>query len=153
MPFQSTKTWGHERGLSCAFRQWRANSHCNQLHGYALAIELVFQANELDSRNWVVDFGDLGELKRTYEELFDHKTLVAFDDPMLGEFRRMAQHRMLEITEVVAVGCEAFAKLVFDEAQKWLDTEGYSPRVRLVSAKVSEHGSNSALYIGESNGN
>ena len=57
MPYQSTKQFGQDLGLSCCFRQWRAESHCNQLHGYAIAIRLVFEAEELDVRRWVVDFG------------------------------------------------------------------------------------------------
>ncbi|SVB70610.1 uncharacterized protein METZ01_LOCUS223464, partial [marine metagenome] len=28
--YQSTKTYGNEVGLSCCFRQWRADSHCNK---------------------------------------------------------------------------------------------------------------------------
>lgn len=31
--YQSTKTYGHDRGFSCAFRQWRADSHCRLIHG------------------------------------------------------------------------------------------------------------------------
>ena len=46
--FYSSKTYGHERGLSAAFRQWRADSHCKFIHGYSLEFEFVFGANELD---------------------------------------------------------------------------------------------------------
>ena len=39
----STKTYGHERGLSCAFRQPLAlHSHCSLLHGYALSFSFKF---------------------------------------------------------------------------------------------------------------
>ena len=38
--YRSTKTYGNERGLSCAFRQWRADSHCNLIHGYSLGFVL-----------------------------------------------------------------------------------------------------------------
>ena len=34
--YQSTKTYGNDVGLSCTFRQWKADSHCNKLHGYSL---------------------------------------------------------------------------------------------------------------------
>ena len=34
--YRSSKTYGHEIGLSAAFRQWRAQSHCRLIHGYAL---------------------------------------------------------------------------------------------------------------------
>ena len=58
--FFSTKTYGHETGLSCAFRQPNAtHSHCSLLHGYALSFKFVFGAQELDNKNWAVDFGDL----------------------------------------------------------------------------------------------
>ncbi len=61
--YYSTKTWGHNMGLSAAFRQWRADSHCRLIHGYSLAITLKFAAGDLDARNWVVDFGSLKTLK------------------------------------------------------------------------------------------
>ena len=76
MTYKSTKTYGHELGLSCCFRQWRAESHCRLLHGYALSIRLVFEAEELDVRNWVVDFGSLKSLKQMFVDTFDHKLLV-----------------------------------------------------------------------------
>ena len=60
----STKTYGHERGLSCAFRQPNAShSHCSLLHGYALAFTFVFECTELDDKNWGVYFGGLNDLK------------------------------------------------------------------------------------------
>ena len=40
--FLSSKKYGHERGLSAAFRQWRAVSHCRFMHGYSLEFEFVF---------------------------------------------------------------------------------------------------------------
>ena len=46
--FLSGKTYGHNTGHSCAFRQWRADSHCNLIHGYALQFELEFGSDGLD---------------------------------------------------------------------------------------------------------
>ena len=69
--FRSTKTFGHHLGLSACFRQHRAESHCRLLHGYALQIKLTFEADTLDVRNWVVDFGALKPLRKRFEELFD----------------------------------------------------------------------------------
>ena len=63
MKYQSTKTYGNDRGLSCCFRQWRADSHCNLLHGYSLGFRFVFEADTLDERNWVYDFGDCKWIK------------------------------------------------------------------------------------------
>lgn len=64
MKYISTKQYGHELGLSCAFRQWKADSHCKYIHGYALAFKFKFETDTLDSNNWVVDFGNLKELKK-----------------------------------------------------------------------------------------
>lgn len=149
MPYRSTKTYGSEIGLTACFRQWRAKSHCRFLHGYALAIRLEFEADELDERNWVVDFGSLKSFKAILEDIFDHKTLVAEDDPLKGVFNGMAMSGLIDIVEVPATGCEAFAKLVFDAAANWLEEEGYSPRVRIARVEVREHGANSAIYTGQ----
>ena len=145
--FKSTKTFGHELGLSAAFRQWKADSHCRLIHGYALAIKLTFAADELDVRNWVVDFGSLKSLKAMFENTFDHKLLVAEDDPMLEELMRLQDVvGIAEIVVVPATGCEAFAKLIFEATEVWLRDAGYAPRVRLESVEVKEHGANSAIY-------
>ena len=55
----STKKYGHERGYLHVFRQWNKIGHCRFIHGYSLEFEFKFGANELDERNWVVDFGGL----------------------------------------------------------------------------------------------
>ena len=54
MKYRVIKTYGNETGLSCAFRQWKATSHCSLIHGYALGFEVTFEASELDKRNWVI---------------------------------------------------------------------------------------------------
>lgn len=149
MPYQSTKQFGHDLGLSCCFRQWRAESHCNQLHGYAIAIRLVFEANELDVRNWVVDFGSLKGLKQMFVDTFDHKLLVAEDDPDKDDICALAGMGIADVIVVPAVGCEKFAEYVFGATEVWLQSNGYTPRVKLVSAEVKEHGANSAIYTGE----
>lgn len=148
MTYRSSKTYGHEVGLTATFRQWRAQSHCRFLHGYALKIHLEFEADDdaLDERNWVVDFGSLKSFKGLLEDTFDHKTLVAEDDPELETFRALGRHGLMQIVEVPATGCEAFARLVYEAAEVWLKDAGYAPRVRMHSVTVSEHGANSATY-------
>ena len=146
MSFQSTKTFGHELGLSACFRQWRADSHCNLLHGYALAFTFVFEAETLDERNWVVDFGGLKELKNDLQKTFDHKLVVAKDDPMLDEISGLAGLGIADVLVLNSVGCEAFAKIAFNLAQRSLITMGLDNRVRVVSVECREHGANSAIY-------
>lgn len=149
MAWQSTKTWGADRGFSCAFRQWRAHdSHCRLVHGYALGFKLVFETNELDERNWAVDFGGLDDVKHMLEQTFDHTTLVAEDDPEIEWFREAHKRGILRLVELPFAGCERFAEMVYRVVEQWLVDAGYSPRCRLVSAEVSEHGSNSAIFTG-----
>lgn len=147
MTFRSTKTYGHDLGFSCAFRQWKADSHCRFVHGYALAFRFEFEAQDLDARNWVVDFGGLKGLKAMLEATFDHKLVVAKDDPHLEYFRTGQELGVLELVEVDAGGCEKFAELVFECAEQWLKDAGFAPRCKLVSVEVKEHGANSAIYL------
>ncbi|WP_336489972.1 hypothetical protein [Methylobacterium nigriterrae] len=48
---------------------------------------------------------------------------------------------------VPAVGCEAFADLVFERANQFLAEAGYAPRVRTALVEVREHAGNSAIRL------
>lgn len=145
--YRSSKTYGHDVGLSCCFRQWRAQSHCRFLHGYALSVHLEFETTELDVRNWVVDFGGLKSFKQILQDTFDHKLLVAEDDPMKDELAALAGVGLADVVVVDATGCEAFAKLIYWGADTWLHDAGFAPRVRMHHVTVREHGANAATYI------
>lgn len=145
----STKTFGHELGLSACFRQWRAESHCRLLHGYALAVKFEFEAADLDVRNWVVDFGSLKSLKGMLEMTFDHTMLVAEDDPDILLLGQLEAAGVARVVIVPATGCEAFAKLIYECTEVWLKDNGYAPRCRVRSVEVREHGANSAIFIGD----
>ncbi len=151
MAYRSTKTYGHECGLSATFRQWRAtHSHCSLLHGYALSFHFEFEAEKLDERNWVVDFGGLDWLKDQLKFYFDHTLAVAGDDPLLDTFRQLEAQGGASLRVFQNVGCEAFAKFAYELAQSTLYRDAnLAPRVRVVSCEVREHGANSAIYIGD----
>jgi len=141
--YKSTKTYGHDLGLSCCFRQWRADhSHCSYLHGYSLKFKFEF-SGELDSNNWVVDFGGLNELKQKLKTYFDHKTVVAIDDPHLDFFKEGERLGVLDLIIIDTVGCEAFARLAWELANDLI-----RPDVKCLSAEVREHDANSAIYMG-----
>jgi 6-pyruvoyltetrahydropterin/6-carboxytetrahydropterin synthase len=159
--FRVTKTYGHHLGLSTTFSQWRADSHCRFLHGYSLAVELVFQAPKLNRNNWVVDFGSLKTVKKWLEETFDHKTLVAHDDPALRFFQDGAkeylgdpQRQILDIIIVPKTGCEGFAEYIYTNVHMLLNQAAVAGLMQggadngafLESVEVREHGANSATY-------
>lgn len=144
--YRSTKTYDHNEGMSCCFRQWRANhSHCRFLHGYALAFRFVFATTRLDHNNWCLDFGSLQPLKMWLKDMFDHTFLVSEDDPELSRFQLLEKHSIVKLRVLPAVGCEATAKYVFDYVDVFVKkaTDG---RVWLESVEVKEHGGNSAIF-------
>lgn len=150
MRYQSTKTFGHDLGISCAFRQWRAtHSHCSKIHGYALSVTMVFEANTLDDRNWVMDFGGFKQIKQEIMDTFDHKLVVAADDPMLPEFKHLHRLGVADVVILPKVGCEAFAQFISQAMVEPMIKKGFSDRVKLVSVEVREHGANSAVFFGE----
>lgn len=146
LTYQSSKTYTHSTGLSCCFRQWRADSHCRVLHGYALKVEVVFQGT-LDERNWVRDFGSLKPLKKYLEDTFDHKTVIAFDDPRMEEFQRMGSLGLIDLVTVPAVGCEKFAEQIFRWCENYLEVLTNDREVNIQSVQVWEHEGNSAKVI------
>jgi len=145
MPYQSTKTYGHNIGLSACFRQPNAHSHCKFLHGYSLQFKFTFQAGELDDKNWVVDFGGLKPLKAWLEDNFDHKIVLDRDDPMLYKFAELENAGLAELTILDGVGVEMFAKHAYNYADK-LVREMTNNRCWVISVECAEHGANSAIY-------
>lgn len=142
--FFSVKKYGHERGLSAAFRQWRAESHCRFLHGYSLEFEFKFGAIRLDEKNWVVDFGGLKELEAWLRETFDHKTLVALDDPMMETFQRLDADSIIDLVVVDGTGAEMFANMALEFSSELIEKQ-YGARCWVESVTVREHGANSAI--------
>lgn len=146
-----TKTYDHNLGLSACFRQWRADSHCRFLHGYALAFTLTFSCDTLDARNWVIDFGSLKSVKKFLEETFDHKLLVAEDDPQLDELSALAGLGLADVMVLPGVGCEMFAEFVWNHVNTLLEhtrseKDKRARNVWLVSVECREHAANSATY-------
>lgn len=147
MTYGVIKTYGNERGLSATFRQWRAESHCRLLHGYSLGFEFTLEAEDLDTRNWVYDFGDFKSLKEWLDNTFDHKLLVAKDDPALDDICALAGIDVADVIILDNVGCEAFAHLAHKQLQAIVANHpAYADRVRLVHTKCFEHASNAGYY-------
>lgn len=122
--YVSTKAY-KELG-SIAYRQWRADSHCRLIHGYALSFYFEFESDTIDVRNWVVDYGSLRSFKDKLEEWFDHKLLVAEDDPERELQEQLAKAGLAEITIVGKTGCEGIAEFLWDYLEEyWLPDNGY----------------------------
>lgn len=143
----STKTYRHLGPV--AYRQWRADSHCNLIHGYALSFHFEFETDDLDARNWVVDFGGLRPLKDLLEEWFDHTLLVAQDDPHHDELVKLGELGLAKITEVEKTGCEGLADFLYEYVNTiFLPQWEPGERVWCSKVEVRETDSNMAMRVG-----
>lgn len=146
MTWEITKTYGHDLGLSCCFRQWKSDSHCHFLHGYALSFSFVFRRRDegLDDRHWVIDYGDMKDIKRFLQLNYDHKTVAAEDDPELETLRELHEKQLIDLRVIPEVSTEMFAHEAGSFVVEWLRM--YNKEVRLVRCEVREHGANSAVW-------
>ena len=142
--YQSTKII--ELG-SAAFRQWGAShSHCRHTHGYQLKAKFIFGCSELDNKNWCVDYGGLKDLKAVLQDMFDHRLLVAENDPCLDLFKELEKRDacVLRICPN-GVGIERAAEYCFNIASDMI-AEQYGDRCWVEQVEVFEHDKNSSIY-------
>jgi len=147
MAYLSTKTYGADRGLSCAFRQWAADSHCQLLHGYSLGFRFTFAAEQLDHRGWVVDFGKggFGGIREWLHAMFDHTLLISTDDPDKAALQNLGTLGLAQVRLVPGTSCERLSQYVLEYADTLIQsaTDG---RCWVQSVECLEHGANSATY-------
>lgn len=139
--YKVIKTYGHDRGYSCAFRQWSAKSNCKYLHGYSLGFTITLQSPTLDVNNWVYDFGNFSFLEDWLTQNFDHTLLIAKDDPE-KEILMLLNNKVAKTIELEKISCEYFAEMTFNFIDKHLSDID----IEVVSVEVSEHSSNAAIY-------
>ena len=139
--YKVIKTYGHDRGYSCAFRQWSAKSNCKYLHGYSLGFTITLQSPTLDVNNWVYDFGNFSFLEDWLTQNFDHTLLIAKDDPE-KEILMLLNNKVAKTIELEKISCEHFAEMTFNFIDKHLSDID----IEVVSVEVSEHSSNAAIY-------
>jgi len=143
----STKTYNQIGPV--AYRQWKADSHCNLIHGYALSFHFEFECDTLDARNWCMDFGGLKPLKGLLEDWFDHTLLVAEDDPMREHLLNLGKLKLAKITEVEKTGCEGIAAFLYEYINTiFLPNYGEKDRVWCSKVEVRETDSNMAMRVG-----
>jgi 6-pyruvoyltetrahydropterin/6-carboxytetrahydropterin synthase len=145
--YQSTKVI--ELG-STAFRQWRAtHSHCSKLHGYQLKAKIWFTGTSLDDKNWMVDFGGLKQLKSKLQDIFDHTTTIAADDPELELFKELDKRGVIDLRIFEnGVGIERVAEKVFEVSNEYIRNLTMN-RCWVDRVEAFEHQDNSATVTRE----
>lgn len=111
--YQYVSTKEYVQAFPCAYRQWRADSHCNLIHGYAFTMKFFFGTNDLDVRNWAADYGGLRDLKGVLEDQFDHTLLVAEDDPNMDWYQEAQKRGMVKLTVLPKLGCEGLSDQLY----------------------------------------
>ncbi len=137
----STKTF---TGLPCAHRQWRDTGHCRFIHGYERTVIFTFACEKLDEKGWVVDFGNLKDVRAWLEELMDHTLLINADDPELPLFREMHERGIVDLRILPSVGMEGTARYVFEHVDTMI-REKTGDRCRVVRVECRENMKNSGI--------
>ena len=141
--YKSTKLFQH---LASAYRNHKSDSDCYMLHGYGRDIYVEFGSSSLDKQGFVIDFGDLKEVKRWLEDNFDHTTVLQADDPLIGQFRALEKEGCLKLTLVPTVSCEGWACYI----AKYIDAhiqKATNGRAWVQLVEVRENSKNSGVYV------
>ena len=150
--YKYTSTKEYVDAFPCAYRQWRADSHCNLIHGYSFSMKFYFGTNDLDARNWAGDYGGLKELKKTLESQFDHTLIVAQDDPELDLLKHLQDKKLAKVVVLPAMGCESLADMLYKYVngvyipEMW--GEGEAQRLWCYRVEVRETQANMAFREG-----
>ena len=111
--YKWTSTKEYVDAFPVAYRQYKADSHCNVIHGYAFSMKFYFGTDDLDIRNWAADYGGLKELKGILQDQFDHTTLVAESDPHIDWYKEAEKRGIMKLTILPRLGCEGLADMLY----------------------------------------
>lgn len=137
------------RDFPAAHRQPNHDGHCRLIHGHNWGWDIVFSCDELDKNGFVIDVGNLKEVKAFLTNYFDHTLLLNGDDP---EYTNLAHHlgHLAKIVLVPNCGMEGLAKFVFEKVQGLIDSdafaEAFGRNLRVVKVTCWEDSKNSSTY-------
>ena len=146
MKFNSSKRFGP---ITTAHRQWRDKGHCSYVHGYGRYVRLTFEASELDERGWVMDFGDLKDVKSWIESEWDHRTLIAADDPVIPELKTLEEVGGINLNilpEGYLPGIEESCRYLYDKLNPVIQRKTNN-RVEITRVEIWETEKNQAEYV------
>jgi 6-pyruvoyltetrahydropterin/6-carboxytetrahydropterin synthase len=150
MAFYSTKRFGP---ISVGHRQWKDNGHCAWIHGYGRTVQFTFGCNELDDKTWVVDFGGLKQVKQWIEEQWDHRLLLASNDPHLDKIMALQDYNIvnvnvMDVSKGHSPGIEGSCKFLYDNINPMI-LQMSDNRCWIESVEIWEHENNTAKYVKE----
>lgn len=99
--------------LPCSHRSWAHDGRCRFLHGYERRFTIDFRCDELEpGTGFVVDFGQLREVRELLQRQFDHTTIVSADDPELALFEQLDERGVIDLRVMEHSGMEGAARWV-----------------------------------------
>ena len=146
MKYKSSKRFGP---ITTGHRQWRDKGHCSYVHGYGRYVRLTFEATELDERGWVMDFGDLKTVKSWIESEWDHRTLIAADDPVIPELKTLEEVGGINLNilpEGYLPGIEESCRYLYDKLNPVIQRKTNN-RVEITRVEIWETEKNQAEYV------
>ena len=146
MKYKSSKRFGP---ITTGHRQWRDKGHCSYVHGYGRYVRLTFEAIELDERGWVMDFGDLKDVKSWIESEWDHRTLIAADDPAIPELKTLEEVGGINLNilpEGYLPGIEESCRYLYDKLNPVIQRKTNN-RVEITRVEIWETEKNQAEYV------
>ena len=146
MKFKSTKRFGP---IKTGHRQWRDRGHFSFIHGYGRYVRLTFEASELDERGWVMDFGDLKDVKGWIEDEWDHRTLIADDDPLIPQLKELEDMGGIDLNilpEGYYPGIEESCRYLYDMINPMIK-EKTNNRVEITRVECWETEKNQGEYV------
>ena len=146
MKFKSSKRFGP---ITTGHRQWRDKGHCSYVRGYGRYVRLTFEATKLDERGWVMDFGDLKDVKSWIESEWDHRTLIAADDPAIPELKILEEVGGINLNilpEGYLPGIEESCRYLYDKLNPVIQRKTNN-RVEITRVEIWETEKNQAEYV------
>ena len=144
--FTSSKKIGP---ISTGHRQWKDKGHCSFVHGYGRYVEFTFACNERDDKGWVMDFGDLKDIKNWIEDEWDHRVLIAADDPLIPQLKELEEVGGINLNilpEGYLPGIEESCRYLYDKINPMIKKKTNN-RVHISRVEIWEHENNHAEYV------
>ena len=92
------------------------NGVCQHPHGHNAVVEIHIEADTLDGRNMVADFGDIKRIVKGWiDQELDHKMILRNDDPLVAALQKMGEPVYLLDSNPTA---ERIAQLIYDKSRE-----------------------------------
>ena len=89
---------------------------CQHPHGHNAVVEIHIDADTLDSRNMVADFGDIKRIVKGWiDRELDHRMILRKDDPLTAVLQKMGEPVYVLDSNPTA---ERIAQLIYDKSRE-----------------------------------